>query len=81
MRYPNDFVNEIYNEEKYSSTVTTFSKISVFVTVSFIILHKFLFDVFSPWLEVWNGPQKRLNFFPILSKAFQNYVPSGTFSK
>ena len=46
MGNPHDLINEIYNEEKYLSTVTTFSKISFFVTGSLIIRFKFLFHVF-----------------------------------
>ena len=73
---PHDLINEIYNEKKYSSMVTTFSKISVFVMLSLIILYKFLFDVFSPGLKFGMDPQKQINF-SILPKAFQNYAPSG----
>ena len=43
-------------QREKSSKVTSFSKISVFATVSLIILFKFLFDVFSPWLDPCNGP-------------------------
>ena len=57
--------------KEYLSTVTTFSRLSVFLTLSLIILFKFLF---SPGLKFGMGPQKRINF-PILSKAFQNYAP------
>ena len=46
-------INEIYNVKNtyLVSTVTNSSKISVFVTVSFIIRFEFLFDVFfkHPW--------------------------------
>ena len=69
-----DLINEIYlSREKYSFTVTTFSKSSVFVAASLIILFKFLFYVFSPILKFGMDPQIRVNF-SILSKAFQNHA-------
>ena len=44
---PHDLINHTHDEKKCLATVTTFfSKLSVFVTVSLIILFKFLFDVF-----------------------------------
>ena len=50
----------------------TFSKISVFVTVSLIIqLKKYL-------MYFWMDPQKHKDF-SILSKTFRNYAASGTF--
>ena len=52
---------------------STFSSLSVFVTVSRIILFKFLFNVFSLLLYVWNGTPEASKF-SILSKAFQNYA-------
>ena len=48
----------------------TFSNLSVFVTVSRIILFKFLFNVFFLVLYVRNGTPEASKF-SILSKAFQ----------
>ena len=75
-----DLINEIYNEKKYSSTIATFSRHSVFVTVSFIILFEFLFDVLYPWLEVWNGPPEAYVFFHFI-KGISKLCSVGTFSK
>ena len=51
--------------------MTTFSKISVFVTVSLIILFEFVFAVFPPWLEVWNGPPEACKLFSFYEKHFK----------
>ena len=53
---------------------STFSSLSVFVTVSHIILFKFLFNALFLLLYVWNGTPEATKFL-ILSKAFQNYAP------
>ena len=59
---PRDLTIEIY--DKKTSKLTTFSKLSVFVTTNLIILFKFMLYIF-PWLEVWNGPRKacKLSFY------------------
>ena len=60
--------------------MSTFSKIPFFIRLSLIALFTFLLDVILPWLEVLNGPLDTFKLF-ILTKAFQSYSPSDTFSK
>ena len=57
---PHDLTTEIYDEIKYSSKITTLNL--VFVTASLIIFFKISLCIFSPLLEIWNGPQKRIHF-------------------
>ena len=78
---PNDIMNEVYNEKKYSSTVIMLSKILVFVTVHPIVLFKFLFAVFLPCFEVSNGSQETYKLFPFYKKCFKKISPSCSFSK
>ena len=67
-----------YNEKKVFIYGDFFLENFSFAMVSFIIVFKFLFDVFSPGFKFGMDSQKHINF-SILSKVFQNYAPSGAF--
>ena len=64
---PHDLISELYNEEKIH-LYWLLLEISDFVTVSLNLSFKFLFDVFSPWLEVWNGASTVSHFINCISK-------------
>ena len=60
--------------------ITTFLRLSGFVTVSPVILFKFLFNVFFHWLEVWNGSPEAYKFSHFI-KGISKLCSVGTFSK
>ena len=76
-----DLINEIYNEQKCSSTDTLlFRACQSLLRSARLCYLNFCLMFFPILLYVWSGAPEASKF-SILSKTFQNYAPLVTFSK